>query len=167
LWPYLKYKDRFIRYAARIAIEHQPVASWIDLALRERNVTTLTEAMIALARTGEPALQSSMLKKMATVEIASLPLVMQQNLLRAYELTIARLGIPKRQDKEVIIQQIGSLYPSGNNALNQQLSKILVALDAKDVVEKTVPLLYTAKDDTVGRETVTQSSDLILRNPQY
>lgn len=167
LWPYLKYKDRFIRYAARIAIEHQPVASWIDLALRERNVTTLTEAMIALARTGEPALQSSMLKKMATVEIASLPLVMQQNLLRAYELTIARLGIPKRQDKEMIVRQLGNLYPSGNNALNQQLSKILVALDAKDVVEKTVPLLYTAKDDTAGRETVTQSSDLILRNPQY
>src|SRR5690606_4705327 len=27
-WPYLSHADRHIRYAARIAIEHQPVPTW-------------------------------------------------------------------------------------------------------------------------------------------
>jgi hypothetical protein len=27
-WPYLGSSDRFIRYAARIAVEHQPVNEW-------------------------------------------------------------------------------------------------------------------------------------------
>src|SRR5688572_31523054 len=27
-WPYLKHEDRFIRYAARMAVEHQPVSQW-------------------------------------------------------------------------------------------------------------------------------------------
>ncbi len=36
-WPYLNHKDRFIRYAARIAVEHQPVSQWQSRALaRER-----------------------------------------------------------------------------------------------------------------------------------
>ena len=29
-WPHLNSEDRFIRYAARIAIESQPVATWRD-----------------------------------------------------------------------------------------------------------------------------------------
>lgn len=166
LWPYLKYKDRFIRYAARIAIEHQPVDTWKDLALRERNVTALTEAMIALARNGDASLQPVLLKKMETVAISDLPLVMKQNLLRAYELVIARMGVPKKEDKEELVNQLAGLYPSNINTLDQQLSKILVKIGAGNVVEKTIPLLYTVKDDTTNQN-VTQSSDLILRNPQY
>src|SRR5262249_61970245 len=32
-WPYLGDKDRFIRYAARVAVEHQDVKTWQDKAL--------------------------------------------------------------------------------------------------------------------------------------
>lgn len=167
IWPYLKYKDRHIRYAARIAIEHQPVDSWKDLALAERNVTALTEAIVALARTGNASLQPILLKKMETVDISKLPLVMQQNLLRAYELLIARMGKPTQEDQSRLVQHLAGLYPSHQNALDQQLSKLLVSIGAGDVVEKTLALLYTVKDDTSSQETVTQSADLILRNPQY
>ena len=34
-WPYLSDPDRFIRFAARTAIEHQPVEEWADKALTE------------------------------------------------------------------------------------------------------------------------------------
>ena len=27
-WPYLSHPDRFVRYAARIAVENQPIATW-------------------------------------------------------------------------------------------------------------------------------------------
>jgi hypothetical protein len=36
-WPYLNHQDRFIRYAARIAVEDQPVAQWKDRALNEKD----------------------------------------------------------------------------------------------------------------------------------
>ena len=34
-WPYLSDPDRFMRFAARTAIEHQPVEEWADKALAE------------------------------------------------------------------------------------------------------------------------------------
>jgi hypothetical protein len=41
-------------------------------------------------------------------------------------------------------------------------------LDAAQLPEKTVPLLAVAKDDnSSGQQTATNSSDLIMRNPQY
>src|SRR5690606_25234885 len=48
MWEHLGHDDRFIRYAARIAIEHQPVASWKDLVFQETNVVRLTEGLLAL-----------------------------------------------------------------------------------------------------------------------
>ena len=32
-WPYLNHGDRFVRYAARIAVEHQSLESWQSAAL--------------------------------------------------------------------------------------------------------------------------------------
>ena len=56
-WPYLKHADRYIRYAARLAVEHQPVAEWKSKVLAEKDPVTLTEAIIALARKGNRSRQ--------------------------------------------------------------------------------------------------------------
>ena len=37
-WPCLNSEDRFLRYAARIALEWQPVAQWKERALAETGV---------------------------------------------------------------------------------------------------------------------------------
>lgn len=50
-WPYLSSDDRFIRYAARVAIEHQDVKQWQDRALRETNPVAAIHALLALVRT--------------------------------------------------------------------------------------------------------------------
>ncbi|MDZ4289757.1 MAG: family 16 glycoside hydrolase, partial [Prosthecobacter sp.] len=49
-WPHLSHKDRFIRAAARTALEHQPVAEWEAKALAETNATAQLEALLALTR---------------------------------------------------------------------------------------------------------------------
>src|SRR5262249_31513588 len=36
-WPYLNHDDRFIRFAARVAIEHQDPKTWQDRALAEKD----------------------------------------------------------------------------------------------------------------------------------
>ncbi len=59
-WPNLKHEDRFVRYAARIAVEHQPLSEWQARALKETDPAVLTQAMIALARHGKKDLKNSL-----------------------------------------------------------------------------------------------------------
>ncbi|HTN73754.1 MAG TPA: heme-binding protein, partial [Pirellulaceae bacterium] len=49
-WPYLADNDRFIRWAARTALEHQPISLWADKALTEPAPGKQVEALLALAR---------------------------------------------------------------------------------------------------------------------
>lgn len=165
-WPYLKHEDRFIRYAARIAVEHQPVAQWQAKALREQDPQILTQAMIALARHGKPASANAMITAMTGIDYGKLSEAQQIDLLRAMELVILRMGTPKGATKTKMIAYLDPNYPAKTNALNRSLSKLLVHLEAPGVVEKTIALLETAEDDA-AEKTASQSSDLILRNPQY
>lgn len=165
-WPHLKHADRFIRYAARIAVEHQPVSQWQARALNEKDPQILTQAMIALARHGNKTVKNNALKALSAVDYKTLSESQQVDLLRAFELVFARLGAPEGTTKKQVIDYLSSRYPAETNSLNRSLSKLLVYLEAPDVVEKTLALLETAKDDP-SVETASESSDLILRNPQY
>lgn len=51
-WPHLSHADRHIRWAARVAIEHQPIDSWKAKALSETDPAKQVEALLALARAG-------------------------------------------------------------------------------------------------------------------
>src|SRR5204862_2000350 len=81
----------------------------------------------------------------------------------------ARMGMPDATAKAAIITYLNPHYPAkGGNELNRELVKVLAYLDAPQLAEKTVPLLSVAKDDnSSGQQTATNSSDLIMRNPQY
>src|SRR5690606_25023235 len=60
-WPYLRHPDRFIRYAARTVLEHQPVERWQARVFKEEDPRTLIEASIALAKTGSPTVRNRLL----------------------------------------------------------------------------------------------------------
>jgi putative heme-binding domain-containing protein len=49
-WPYLGHKDRFLSFAARVALEWQDPASWHDRALSETNPAAALNALLALVR---------------------------------------------------------------------------------------------------------------------
>ncbi len=165
-WPYLKHEDRFIRYAARIAVEHQPVSEWEARALKEKDPQTLIQAMVALARHGKVGSRNAMLKSLTAIPYENLSESQQIDLLRTFELIALRMGIPESATKAQLVDYLNPHYPAKTNALNRNLCKVLVYLEAPGVVEKTLVLLETAKDDPVIK-TASQSSDLILRNPQY
>ena len=166
-WPYLKNEDRFIRYAARIAIEHQPVNEWQEKTLHEKDPVTLTQAAIALARQGNSNQKDKLLTALTGINYTQLSESQRIDLLRAFELVLVRMGLPDASVKTKAIAYLDPQYPAKTNNLNRSLSKVLVYLNAPDAVEKTMALLATAKDDTSDQKTVTQSSDLILRNPEY
>src|SRR5690606_5788785 len=68
IWPYLRNNDRHIRYAARVALEHQALDAWKNRAFQERSVQATIQSMIAMARVGGHAdLQSSILRKLMTI----------------------------------------------------------------------------------------------------
>jgi putative heme-binding domain-containing protein len=165
-WPYLKHEDRFIRYAARVAVEHQPVAQWEAKALKEKDAGTAIEAMIALVHHGKPSARKAMLELLTSVPFESLSESRQIDMMRAIELIILRMGVPEPATRQKVVAYLNPHFPAKTNHINRNLSKLLVYLDAPGAVEKTVALLENAKDDPMEK-TASQSSDLILRNPQY
>ncbi|WP_119080500.1 c-type cytochrome [Chitinophaga alhagiae] len=166
-WPYLKHEDRFIRFAARIALENQPVAEWQNRALAETDPVTIIQTGIALARQGTPVLKDSIFSRLLTVDYGKLSAVQQGDLLRATELVITRMGNPDDEQQARLVAYLNPHYPAANNALNRSLSKLLVYLNAPDAVSKTMALMAKAVDDKEEQKTATSSEDLIMRNPQY
>lgn len=166
-WPNLKNKDRYIRYAARMAVEHQPVSQWQEKAFLEKDPQILTQAMVAMARVGTRSLQVRMINSLMKINFAQLPESQQIDVLRAYELIISRMEKPYDAQKILLSKYLNQFYPSKSNELNRSFSKILVALDDPLVVQKTIALLDGAVQDPDDQKTFMQSSDLILRNPQY
>lgn len=167
VWPYLKHSDRFIRFAARIALEHQPVAQWQDRVLNEKDPVALTTATLALARQGNAAVKTQALKSLMGVDYTQLTEQQQIDFLRAIELVCARMGEPDAATKAQLAAYLNPQYPAKTNDLNRSLSKLMVYLDAPEAVAKTMALMSVAVDDTTGQKTAMESSDLILRNPQY
>ncbi|HQS05959.1 MAG TPA: heme-binding protein, partial [Daejeonella sp.] len=133
-WPNLKNKDRYIRYAARIAMEHQPLYLWQEKAFTEKDPQILTQAMIAMARTGNRGLQVRMINALMNIKYNLLPESQQIDVLRAYELIISRMGKPNDVEKIELSTYLNQFYPAKSNELNRSFSKILVALDDPLVV---------------------------------
>jgi putative heme-binding domain-containing protein len=165
-WPNLKNEDRFVRYAARIAVEHQPVAEWQERALKETDPIILTQAMLALARQGKPAVKNKMIAALVKIDFDKLSPAQKIDLVRAFEVLVFRLGKPDADAQKQLIAYLDARFPSSSNELDRVLAKVLVHVAAPGSTEKTLALLQTAKDDS-QEKTVSASSDLIMRNPQY
>ncbi|WP_218280288.1 hypothetical protein [Verrucomicrobium spinosum] len=162
-WPHLSHPDRFVRYAARVAIEKQPVDLWDKKAIMESNVQGRIEALIALSRVGNKSHQSPVLESLATIDYNSLDQEHQLQLLRAWQLALVRFGKPAPDVCLKLAEKLEPLFPQKSNAANQELSQILIFLDSKQVVAKTLGLMATAKDES-GQ---LASEELLARNSGY
>ena len=144
-WRYLGNEDRFIRFAARIAIEWQDVALWQAKALTETDPGRGLTALLALARCGPKETQRDLLLALKKFPVESLPLEQKLAKLRIIELRFIRQGKPAPDLAKLAIEKLDSLYPSDNEWLNRELSELLIYLEAPGVVTKTLNLLDRAK----------------------
>jgi putative heme-binding domain-containing protein len=160
-WPHLAHEDRFIRYAARIAIEHQPIDLWREKALQETVPQALLEATIALARNGAEADREAAVQQLGKLDWDSLSRMQKLSLLRAHGLLFIRLGAPSESERQLVLDQVDSTFPTRDQALNQELARLLVYLNAPEIIERTLVQLQSAS---------TQEEQLhyalILRVPQ-
>ncbi|HEY1065727.1 MAG TPA: heme-binding protein, partial [Pirellulales bacterium] len=157
-WPHLGDSDRFVRWAARTAIEHQPAAGWADRALSETDPGIQVEALTALARkTGvcpqhrkpeTPAVDSAMGTKIidALLAIAWAKLTKDQQLtyLRAIEIALNRFGAPDESRVAKLVAKLEPLVPAESRELNWLLCETLVFLQAPTVAAKGVALISAA-----------------------
>jgi putative heme-binding domain-containing protein len=143
-WPYLGHPDRFLRYAARIAIESQPVESWKDRALSERDPQALPTALVALARQGPKEALAGLLGALERLDLAGLPEPLVLDALRAYQLAFIRLGPPPEELRRRAAARLDAHYPHRFPAANRELAQLLVYLESPTVVEKSLRLMREA-----------------------
>ena len=143
-WPHLNSSDRHIRYAARMAIERNPVDQWQAKALQEKSPDAAFTALLALARLGTAESQPALLRALTSIPSANLTEEQTLNKLRVIEVSIARQGIPTGEVAKQVIANVDPLYPAKSEAMNRELCQILIALDAPNVVARTMKLLEAA-----------------------
>jgi putative heme-binding domain-containing protein len=156
-----------VQYAARIVLEHQPVATWKDKAIAETDPTKKIHAILAMAHHATDADAAAMLNSLMQVDYNALSAKDKQDLLRTIEVILYRYDKGAASVKPQLIAYLDPNFPANDNLLDRSLSILMVHLDAPTAVEKTLALLKNAKDDPDYQKTFTASSDLIFRNPQY
>ncbi len=143
-WPYLNNSDRYIRYAARLAVERNPVAEWQAKALAEKQPHAAFTSLLAIARLGSAETQPAIFKSLASLPIASLSEEQTLDKLRVIEVSIARQGVPNADVAKQVIAELDRYFPAKSESVNRELSQILVALNAPSAVAKTVALMKAA-----------------------
>lgn len=162
-WRYLSHADRFVRWAARVAIERQPAGNWAQRALAEKNPQAALEALVALARCGDASLQPQLIGALEKLDFNKIAEPLRLPLLRAWELAFTRMGKPEAEVRARILARLDPLFPAADPMINRELVQLLVFLESPSVVAKTVPLLATAAD--AGQALATD--DLLARNESY
>lgn len=143
-WPYLSNPDRYIRYAARLAIERNPIELWQAKALAEKQPQAAFTALLALARQAPSDTQPAIVNALTAIPFAGLTEEQQLEKLRVIEVSIARQGIPADEVAKPLIADVAPLYPAKTATANRELCQILLALNAPHAVAKTVALLQAA-----------------------
>jgi len=144
-WPHLNSPDRYIRYAARMAVERNPVSEWQAKALAEKSPAAAFTALLALARLGNSEIQPAVFKSLAAISSGGLSEQLLLDKLRVIQVSIARHGTPAGDAAAQLLADINPLYPANSEALNRELSQVLIAMNAPNVVPRTIALLQAAK----------------------
>ena len=139
-WPNLGNPDRFIRYAARIAVESQPVEQWRQRALDETNKQASLTALLALARSGAPEDRDPLLKSLGRHWPEALNEDQQLETLRVCEVAFSRLGTPTDDVARDVIVSLKKVFPAKSWPLNRELSQLLVALNAPGIAKDLLDL---------------------------
>lgn len=172
-WPYLAHKDKYIRTAARTAIEHRPQEEWLTKAVQEEHMDAGLEGLLALCRVQEretknpkegvdtvPPLEFPIADGSANprpmLQVAILEAVgrlfkdhegtypQKLQALRIIQLAVLRLGTPVEELRDGMLAALEPRLPSGRYEYDSMLLEILVFLQSPQAATKGVALLNNA-----------------------
>jgi putative heme-binding domain-containing protein len=177
VYPHLSHKDRFIRYAARVALENQKPELWTDKVLAEKNTQALLEGTVALVRQADKSLQPKILAALENVDFKSLSEQQQLDYLRALSLVFIRQTgtemdparsdkVTREPDKEVaarFVKKLDDFFPSKSHGVSRELATMLVYLKSPTIVAKAITEINKPSPPLTAEE----MADLLARNPGY
>jgi putative heme-binding domain-containing protein len=172
-WPHLSSSDRWLRFSARVVLEHQPYAGWSERAFAEKNPTARLEAFLALARqaakcpyhteraakpdprTGiapttaaptpaEAALRDRLLAALRADDFSQLTLEQKLLHVRLTQIILHRYGNPDAAGVAAIIAQYDAAYPSADFGLNWLLVETLGYLQSPTLAAKAMAFIANA-----------------------
>jgi len=145
-WPYLGHADRLIRFAARIAVEHQPVGEWKEKALQEKDPRAALTALMALARSaeGDKKLLPLILAALDRIDFTKLPEQDRDTYVRDYQLAFCRLGAPDEDTRAKLAAKLGALFPTKDPMLDVDLCEVLAYLEDPGLLPKAIAILESA-----------------------
>lgn len=160
----LGHEDRFVRYAARIALESQPIANWKDrvFGLQASAPRAVMNGMLAVARQGSEKDVDRLVEKLSSLEYDALSEHEKLMWLRTLQVAFARHGAPSAAWRQKLVSQLDAVYPSDTYPLNAELVQLLVYLESPTVVAKTIKLM-----GELGPEPIPEWGYLVERNAGY
>ncbi|MDA7518203.1 c-type cytochrome, partial [bacterium] len=148
-WSHLASDDRFLRHAARVAIESQPVGSWASRVEKTGEVQASITAAVALARSGSGKHQTSTFDALNALPFETLSKSQKLGILRGYALTFIRLGKPTSEQRGALLSRLEDALPSGDPDLDTELIRVLTYLQSPKVVSKTIKLIKNRPETIV------------------
>ena len=181
IYALLRSPDRFVRYSARVALEHTPRREWVGLVMNETNVIALTEGLLALTNTAassdqSPSVQSELRpifeKLIALMKQTTLPADQKIRILRAFE--VAATEVPGGVDPEirktvhdVLIAQFPATAPTATylgctnrtepeaacavTMMTHHMAKVLAYTGEPDVIGKILAVMPKGNEDQPGQ----------------
>ena len=144
-WPYLRHSDRNLRFAARIAIENQPYDEWKNNFYSESNPQAVITSSLSMSRYSERSEQKKILTKLLRLDFKTLNSTEKLEYLRALGLLFSRLGAPSDEGRSAVLGKLEGLFPSGDDMLNRELSRVLVYLKSPQVINKSIILMKSSR----------------------
>jgi len=138
--------DRAMRFAARVALEHQDPALWLEAVVAQKQPAALIHGLIAVARVGELKNQAIIFRRLGELPFNDLTVEEQLAALRAYTLALVRMGKPGGETAAGLLARLEPLYPSKHRYVNHELCELLVFLGSDSVRDNTFALIDAATE---------------------
>jgi putative heme-binding domain-containing protein len=149
VWQYLGNNDRWIRYAARIALESQDTETWASRALEERDTEAGLTALLALARRGTSDQEEPLMSALGEV-CHDLTRDQRFEAVRVLQVAMARMGRPNDDVRDGILKRTDPLFPSKDALFDREIAQVLIYLNAPNIVERCLEKVRNA--DTFEEE---------------
>jgi len=143
----LGHKDRWVRYAARLAAERISLEIWKKSRLASEDPHSVTHGLLVLHRVTKlpPEMFFQIEKKLLDGKYGKLDDEQKLNTLRMIQLTM--LSVEGEQPAEAA--QIGEMllgaFPTGNEAIDAEVARILAMLDVEGATEKIVKAMESTE----------------------